>query len=84
MMEMDIMIGIGRESTQDGLITQGHILSDENASAYIDGWFSGQYAHSAGFGRNAPDSIFAQYDQGFYDGYDAPYPTLPAVASEHN
>jgi hypothetical protein len=66
------------------VIIQGHILSDENASAYMDGWFSGQYAHWRGFGRNAPDSIFAQYDQGFYDGYDAPYPTLPAVASEHN
>ena len=27
---------------------------------------------------------YGEYGRGFYDGYDAPYPTLPAVASEHD
>jgi hypothetical protein len=66
------------------MVVQGHILTDLNATAYLDGWFDGQYAHSQGQPRIPEDNIFYEHEQGFYDGYDAPRPTLPAVASEHD
>lgn len=66
------------------IVIQDHILTDEKAAAYIDGWIDGQYTRGQGLPRMAPNSIFSEHDQGFYDGYDAPNPTLPAMVSEHD
>ena len=30
------------------------------------------------------ENPFTEYGKGFYDGYDAPEATLPAVVSEHD
>ena len=33
-----------------------------------------------GLPRMAPKNMFGEYDKRFHDGYDAPNPTLPAMA----
>jgi hypothetical protein len=59
------------------IVEHGHVLTDMKAAAYIIAWRDGKATREQGLPRMAPNTLFQEYDKGFYAGYDAPQDTLP-------